>query len=203
MTTTRIERDCLGEMEIPNDRYYGIQTTRMLQVSGTAGLPVIFFPDMHRALCQIKKACALANAEIGAMKPEIAKAIAEAADKVMAGGYEKEFPLDMWQGGGYTCVNMNVNEVLGNLANEILTGHKGQDVVHPNTHVNMAQSTNDTIPSATHLAVAPRLDKIIAEAKLLAASFDKKAKAFEHIVKVGRTCWQDALPVTLGQEFSG
>ena len=203
MTNTRIERDCLGEMEIPNDRYYGIQTTRMMKVSGVAGMPVIYYPDMHRALCQIKKACALANAEIGAMKPEIARAIAQAADKVMAGGYEKEFPLDMWQGGGYTCVNMNVNEVLGNLANEILTGHKGQDAVHPNTHVNMAQSTNDTIPSATHLAIAPRLDKIIAETKLLAQSFDQKAKEFEHIVKTGRTCWQDALPVTLGQEFSG
>lgn len=109
----------------------------------------------------------------------------------------------MWQGGGYTCVNMNVNEVIGNLANEMLTGHKGQDMVHPNTHVNMAQSTNDTIPSATHLAIAPRLDKIVCEAEKLADAFEAKAKAFEHIVKVGRTCWQDALPVTLGQEFSG
>lgn len=202
-TNTRIERDCLGEMEIPNDRYYGIQTTRMMKVSGTAGLPVVFFPDMHKALCQIKRACALANADIGAMKPEIAKAISEAADKVIAGGFEKEFPLDMWQGGGYTCVNMNVNEVLGNIANEIMTGHKGQDAVHPNTHVNMAQSTNDTIPSATHLAIAPRLTAIIREADLLAESFEAKAKEFKEIVKVGRTCWQDALPVTLGQEFSG
>ena len=203
MTNMRIERDCLGEMEIPNDRYYGIQTIRNMKVSGAAGFPVVAYPDMHKALCQIKKACAKANAEIGAMKPEIAQAISEACGKVIAGGYEKEFPLDMWQGGGYTCVNMNVNEVIGNLANEILTGHKGQDMVHPNTHVNMAQSTNDTIPSATHLAIAPRLDKIVCEAEKLADAFDAKAKAFEHIVKVGRTCWQDALPVTLGQEFSG
>ena len=203
MTDFRIERDCLGEMEIPNDRYYGIQTTRMVKVSGAAGVPVVSYPDMHRALCQIKKACALANAEIGAMKPEIADAIALAADKVMAGGYEKEFPLDMWQGGGYTCVNMNVNEVLGNLANEILTGHKGQDTVHPNTHVNMAQSTNDTIPSATHLAIGPRLDRLVQELEPLAAAFEAKAEEFKDIVKVGRTCWQDALPVTLGQEFSG
>ncbi|MCF0254381.1 MAG: aspartate ammonia-lyase, partial [Duodenibacillus sp.] len=151
----------------------------------------------------IKKACAIANAEIGAMKPEIARAIAEACDRVIAGGYEAEFPLDMWQGGGYTCVNMNVNEVIANMANEILTGHKGYDAVHPNTHVNMAQSTNDTIPSATHLAIAPRLDAIIAEVKLLEQSFAAKAEAFKDIVKVGRTCWQDALPVTLGQEFSG
>ena len=203
MTDTRIERDCLGEMSIPNDRYYGIQTTRMLKVSGAAGFPVIAYPDMHIALCKIKKACALANAEIGALKPEIAKAIEQACDKVIAGGFEKEFPLDMWQGGGYTCVNMNVNEVIGNLANELMTGHKGQDAVHPNTHVNMAQSTNDTIPSATHLAIAPRLDVIIAEGEKLADAFDAKAKEFKEIVKVGRTCWQDALPVTLGQEFSG
>ena len=175
MTNMRIERDCLGEMEIPNDRYYGIQTIRNMKVSGAAGFPVVAYPDMHKALCQIKKACAKANAEIGAMKPEIAQAISAACAKVIAGGYEKEFPLDMWQG-GYTCVN---------------------------THVNMAQSTNDTIPSATHLAIAPRLDKIVCEAEKLADAFDAKAKAFEHIVKVGRTCWQDALPVTLGQEFSG
>lgn len=203
MTDTRIERDCLGEMVIPNDRYYGIQTTRMMKVSGAAGYPVIAYPDMHIALCKIKKACALANAEVGALKPEIAQAIVQACDKVIAGGYEDQFPLDMWQGGGYTCVNMNVNEVLGNLANEILTGHKGQDFVHPNTHVNMAQSTNDTIPSATHLAIAPRIDFIVAESEKLAAAFEAKAKEFSDIVKVGRTCWQDALPVTLGQEFSG
>ena len=203
MSKTRIERDCLGEMAIDDSHYYGIQTTRMMKVSGAAGFPVNVYPDMHIALCQIKKAAALANADIGAMKPEIAKAISDAADKVIAGGYEAEFPLDMWQGGGYTCVNMNVNEVLGNLANEILTGHKGQDTVHPNTHVNMAQSTNDTIPSATHLAIVPRLDKIVAELKLLQASFAKKAEEFKDIVKVGRTCWQDALPVTLGQEFGG
>ena len=203
MKKTRIERDCLGQMEIDDNHYYGIQTTRMMKVSGVAGFPVIAYPDMHIALCRIKKAAACANAEIGAMKLEIAKAICKAADTVIAGGFEDEFPLDMWQGGGYTCVNMNVNEVLGNLANEILTGHKGQDVIHPNTHINMAQSTNDTIPSATHLAIVPRLDKIISELVKLQSSFEKKATEFKDIVKVGRTCWQDALPVTLGQEFGG
>ena len=100
MTTTRIERDCLGTMEIPDDRYYGIQTSRMVKVSGCAHLPVIFYPGMHCALFRIKKACAL------------------------AGEFDKEFQLDMWQAGGYTCVNMNVNEVIGNAANEILTGRK-------------------------------------------------------------------------------
>lgn len=106
MTDTRIERDCLGEMAIPNDRYYGIQTTRMLQVSGAARLPVVFYPDLHLALCRIKKACAKANAEIGAMKPEVAEAITMACDRVLAGGFEAEFPLDMWQGGGYTCLKL-------------------------------------------------------------------------------------------------
>ena len=98
---------------------------------------------------------------------------------------------------------MNVNEVIGNMANEILTGHKGSEKVHPNTHVNMAQSTNDTIPSATHLAIAPRLDLIIARLQELQKSFEVKAEEFKDVVKVGRTCWQDALPLTLGQEFGG
>ncbi len=203
MTDTRIERDCLGEMEIPNDRYYGIQTTRMLKVSGAANLPIVFYPDIFRAMAQIKKAAAQANADAGAMDPEIARAIAEAADRTMDGSYDKEFPLDMWQGGGYTCLNMNVNEVLGNMANEILTGHKGQDRVHPNTHVNMGQSTNDTIPSATHLAIVPRLDELIRRTADLEKVFAAKAEEFKDVVKVGRTCWQDALPLTLGQEFSG
>jgi len=203
MTDYRIERDCLGEMQIPNDRYYGIQTTRMMKVSGAAHLPVVFYPDMHRALVQIKKACARANARIGAMDAAVADGIVKACDKILAGGYEDQFPLDMWQGGGYTCVNMNVNEVIGNLANEIMTGHKGQDCVHPNTHVNKGQSTNDTIPSATHLAIADRLDQVIAGVEALADSFAAKAEEFKDVVKVGRTCWQDALPLTLGQEFEG
>lgn len=203
MTDTRIERDCLGEMEIPNDRYYGIQTTRMLKVSGAAGLPIAFYPEIFRAMAQIKKAAAQANAEVGALEPAIADAIAAAADRTMDGSYDREFPLDIWQGGGYTCLNMNVNEVLGNMANEILTGHKGQDRVHPNTHVNMGQSTNDTIPSATHLAIVPCIDRIVKETKLLQAAFAKKAEEFKDVVKVGRTCWQDALPLTLGQEFGG
>ncbi|HCO51635.1 MAG TPA: aspartate ammonia-lyase, partial [Sutterellaceae bacterium] len=106
-------------------------------------------------------------------------------------------------GGGYTCVNMNVNEVIGNRANEILTGHKGTEKVHPNTHVNMGQSTNDTIPSATHLGMIGRVDELIKQLDLLAASLRKKEEEFKDVVKVGRTCIQDALPLTLGQEFSG
>lgn len=199
----RTERDCLGEMQISNDCYFGIQTHRMLKVSGVAGLPIVFFPDILRAMAKIKKAAALANAEIGALDPTIAQAMAQASDRVYSGEFDDQFPLDMWQGGGYTCFNMNVNEVIGNLANEILTGHKGQETVHPNTHVNMGQSTNDTIPSAIHLAIVPRIDKLIQRLEELRKSFDQKAQDFSSIVKVGRTCWQDALPLTLGQEFSG
>lgn len=200
---TRIERDCLGDMEIPDHLLYGIQTVRMMKVSGAAGYPIIAYPDLHRALFKIKKACAKANVKIGALAPEIGDAIVKTCDEALTGRYDDQFPLDMWQGGGFTCLNMNVNEVLGNAANEILTGRRGQDKVHPNTHVNKAQSTNDTIPSATHLAIAPRLDRITAELDRLAESFEKKAAAFADVVKVGRTCWQDALPLTLGQEFSG
>ena len=178
MADTRVERDCLGEMEIPNDRYYGIQTTRMLGVSGAAGLPIVFYPDIFRAMARIKKAAARANAEAGALDPEIADAIVKAADRTLDGSFDKEFPLDFWQGGGYTCLNMNVNEVIGNLANEILTGHKGQDRVHPNTHVNMGQSTNDTIPSATHLAMIPRIDALRSGLCDLEAAFEKKAEQF-------------------------
>lgn len=127
--STRIERDCLGEMEISNDCYYGIQTHRMLKVSGAAHMPIVFYPEIFRALAQIKKACAQANAEVGAMKPEIAQAITKACDMTMDGRFDDQFPLDMWQGGGYTCLNMNMNEVLGNMANELMTGNKGQETV--------------------------------------------------------------------------
>ncbi len=203
MTNFRTEKDCLGEMQIPDSDYYGIQTHRMEKVSGCAGLPVIFYPDMHYALAQIKKAAAKANGRIGAMPQEVADAIVQACDEVLTGKYNDQFPLDMWQGGGYTCVNMNVHEVVSNRANEILTGEKGTSKVHPNTHVNMGQSTNDTIPSATHLGMIGRVDKMICELTKLAKSFRNKQEEFKDIVKVGRTCWQDALPLTLGQEFGG
>lgn len=150
---SRIEKDCLGQMEVPDDVYYGIQTLRVMGVSGILGEKVIKYPYLHRALVQMKKAAALANKEIGALDERRAEAIAWACDKVLTGKYDDQFPLDMFQGGGYTCVNMNVNEVIGNLANEHLTGHKGQDEVHPNTHVNMGQSTNDIVTSAEHLCI--------------------------------------------------
>lgn len=122
---------------------------------------------------------------------------------MLTGKYDDQFPLDMFQGGGYTCVNMNINEVIGNLANEHLTGHKGQDKVHPNTHVNMGQSTNDVVTSAEHMCIYPALDKLAPEIDKLANAFQRKADEFADVIKVGRTCLQDAVPMTLGQEFSG
>ena len=199
----RKEHDCLGEMELPDSVYYGIQTMRVQGISAISGIPVITYPYLHDRLIRIKKAAALANAEIGALDKEIADAIAWAADKVLAGGYEDQFPLDMYQGGGYTCVNMNVNEVLAHLANEKLTGHKGYDAVHPNTHVNMGQSTNDVVTSAERLAVAPAIDALLPPLRELGKVLRAKQKEFADVVKVGRTCLQDAVPMTLGQEFGG
>ena len=200
---SRIEKDCLGQMEVPDDVYYGIQTLRVMGVSGILGEKVIKYPYLHRALVQMKKAAALANKEIGALDDRRAVAITWACDKGLTGKYDELFPLDMFQGGGYTCVNMNVNEVIGNLANEHLTGHKGQDEVHPNTHVNMGQSTNDIVTSAEHLCIYPALDKLAPELDKLADAFAKKAIEFADVIKVGRTCLQDAVPLTLGQEFGG
>lgn len=200
---TRIEQDCLGTMEIPDSQYYGIQTTRVMGVSGVLGIPVIKYPYLHRTLIKMKKAAALANARIGALDPVIADAIAQAADEAFEGKFDDQFPIDMFQGGGYTCVNMNINEVLANRANEILTGHKGSDKVHPNTHVNMGQSTNDMVTSAEHLCIYPAIDALVPQVDALAAAFQRKADEFKDIVKVGRTCLQDAVPLTLGQEFGG
>lgn len=200
---SRIEKDCLGQMEVPDDVYYGIQTVRVMGVSGVLGEKVIKYPYLHRALVQMKKAAALANRDIGALDEKKAEAIAWACDQVLTGKYDDQFPLDMFQGGGYTCVNMNVNEVIGNLANEHLTGHKGQDEIHPNTHVNMGQSTNDVVTSAEHLCIYPALDKLAPELDKLAEAFTKKSFEFADVIKVGRTCLQDAVPLTLGQEFGG
>lgn len=200
---TRIEKDCLGEMEVPDDVYYGIQTMRVMGVSGLLGEKVIKYPYLHQCLFQMKKAAALANKDVGALEAEKADAIAWACDQALTGKYDDQFPLDMYQGGGYTCVNMNVNEVIGNLANEHLTGHKGQDAIHPNTHVNMGQSTNDVVTSAEHLCIYPALDKLAPELDKLAEAFAQKALEFADVIKVGRTCLQDAVPLTLGQEFGG
>ena len=199
----RTEHDCLGEMELPDSVYYGIQTARVLRNSAISGMAVIYYPYLHERLAHMKKAAALANHAVGALEPDIKDAIIYATDRILKEDWRAQFPLDMYQGGGFTCVNMNMNEVIANIANEKLTGHKGYDRVHPNTHVNMGQSTNDMIPSVMKLAIAPALDKLVAEIRCLHAALHEKQTDFSDIIKVGRTCLQDAVPMTLGQEFSG
>lgn len=199
----RREHDCLGEMDVPDTAYYGVQTLRALQNFPISRMPVAHFPLYIDRLARIKRAAAKANQDCGALDPKIADAICKAAGKVLEGGFEAHFPLDIFQGGGYTSSNMNMNEVLAHLANEIITGHKGYDAVHPNTHVNMGQSTNDVMPSALRLICAPAIDELVAVLEETHRVLRKKEKEFADVVKVGRTCIQDALPVTLGQEFGG
>lgn len=199
----RKERDSLGELFIPDDVYYGIQTTRALQNSGVLGVKISAFPKFIWSMAAIKKAAALANRDIGVLDNEIATAISRAADEVMSGKFDSQFPLDIFQGGGMTPANMNANEVIANRANELLTGKKGYDRVHPNTHVNKCQSTNDAMPAAVHIALHLYLQDLLSAFKPLEEVLQVKVAEFQDVVKLGRTCLQDAVPLTLGQEFSG
>ena len=182
---------------------YGIQTERARLNFPVSGLLVHRFPEFLRMLLLVKKAAARANAAIGALDGEVAGAVVSVCDTVADEDFAARFPQDIFQGGGGTSINMNANEVIALLANALLTGRKGYDRVHPNTHVNMGQSTNDVIPSALRLSCLP----LIAELEAALAAFERalaaKAEAFAAVVKIGRTCLQDALPITLGQEFGG
>jgi len=199
----RTERDTFGELQVPNDKYYGAQTARSMQNFKIGGpeermpLPVI------HAFGYLKKAAAIVNQDFG-LDPKLAKAIIQAADEVIAGKLDDHFPLVVWQTGSGTQSNMNVNEVISNRAIEILGGKLGsKDPVHPNDHVNKSQSSNDTYPTAMHIAVGVALNKQLLPAlKELRDALDKKAKEFANIIKIGRTHTQDAVPLTLGQEFS-
>ncbi|MET0313003.1 MAG: class II fumarate hydratase [Hansschlegelia sp.] len=203
MTATRTETDSFGALEVPADRYWGAQTQRSLQnfkIGGeTMPKPLI------RALGIIKQSAALANKDLGVLKPELADPIAAAAQAVIDGKLDDHFPLVVWQTGSGTQSNMNANEVVSNLAIETLGGEMGsKKPIHPNDHVNMSQSSNDTFPTAMHIAAAEEIVKrLIPALEHLEKALDDKAKAFEHIIKIGRTHTQDATPLTLGQEFSG
>jgi aspartate ammonia-lyase len=199
-TPTRIERDSLGELEVPAAAYYGIQTARAVRNFPISGWGP--FPELVTATVQIKKAAAIANSKLGALHPTIAGAIQAAADEVLGGGLKNEFVVDPFQAGAGTSHNMNVNEVLANRAAELLGGKKGAyDIVHPNDHVNMAQSTNDVFPTAIRLAALELADSLVRELNGLSRSLGKKAAEFDCIVKSGRTHLQDAVPIRLGQEF--
>lgn len=200
---SRIETDSFGPIEVPAERYWGAQTGRSLMNFKIGGerLPVAFL----RAYGAVKQASALANMKLGALAPEIGEAIVKASAEVYEGRWDNEFPLVVWQTGSGSQTNMNVNEVIANRAIELLGGVIGsKKPVHPNDHVNYGQSTNDSFPTAMHVAAVMMItDELIPALQHFHAEMDKKAKEFDDIVKIGRTHLQDAVPLTLGQEFSG
>jgi len=203
LTQIRIEKDSMGEVAVPADRLWGAQTQRSLENFRIGG--EVMPRPIIRALGLIKKSAARINAELGQLAPELADAIVAAAGEVVRGDLDENFPLVVWQTGSGTQTNMNVNEVIANRANVLLGGKPGSKTpVHPNDHVNMGQSSNDTFPSAIHIASVTELrGHLIPALEQLQALLAGKANAWAHIVKIGRTHTQDATPLTLGQEFSG
>ena len=204
-TGTRTETDSIGPIEVPTDRYWGAQTQRSLHHFAIGDPAADRMPiEVVRALALLKKAAAIENADRGLLDRTIADLIMAAADEILAGGLDDHFPLYVWQTGSGTQTNMNVNEVISNRAIELAGGELGSKVpVHPNDHVNMSQSSNDTFPTAMHIALATHLvDEVLPAVHALRDSLDAKATAWADIVKIGRTHLQDAVPLTLGQEFS-
>jgi fumarate hydratase class II len=198
----------MGKIEVPADVYWGAQTERSLLhfAIGRDTMP----PELIRAFGTLKKACALVNQDLGKLPADIAKLIVQAADEVIAGKLSDQFPLRIWQTGSGTQTNMNVNEVISNRAIEIAGGPHGREMmgskkpVHPNDHVNMSQSSNDTFPTAMHIAAAERVkNALIPAIKTVRDAIAAKAREFENVVKIGRTHLQDAVPLTFGQEFGG
>src|SRR6202140_5131103 len=200
---TRIESDSMGKIEVPSNVYWGAQTARSL-VHFNIGRDTMP-PELIRAFGILKKAAALVNQELGKLAPEKARLIAQAADDVIAGKLNDQFPLRIWQTGSGTQTNMNVNEVISNRAIELAGGVLGsKDPIHPNDHVNMSQSSNDTFPAAMHIAAAERVQNALIPAiKSVHDAIAAKAKEFNDVVKIGRTHLQDAVPLTFGQEFGG
>jgi fumarate hydratase class II len=200
---TRTESDSMGKIEVPANVYWGAQTQRSLLHFniGRDTMP----PELIHAFGILKKACALVNQDLGKLPADKAKLIAQAADEVIAGKLDDQFPLRVWQTGSGTQTNMNVNEVISNRAIEIAGGEMGsKKPVHPNDDVNMSQSSNDTFPAAMHIAAADRVkNTLIPVIKTVHDAIAAKAKEFHDVVKIGRTHLQDAVPLTFGQEFSG
>jgi fumarate hydratase, class II len=199
---TRVESDSMGEVEVRADRYWGAQTERSLH-HFNIGFDVM--PrEMVRALGVLKKAAALVNEELGKLPSDVARLIERAADEVIEGKLDEHFPLRVWQTGSGTQTNMNANEVISNRAIELAGGVLGsKKPVHPNDHVNMSQSSNDTFPTAMHIASAEQMRKLIPEVERLRDAVEAKAREFADVVKIGRTHLQDATPLTVGQEFGG
>jgi fumarate hydratase class II len=203
MTKTRTETDTFGPIEVSADRYWGAQTQRSIMnfKIGSERMP----QPVIRAFGVLKKSAALTNKELGLLDAKLCDAIVKAADEVIAGKLDDHFPLVVWQTGSGTQSNMNANEVIGNRAIELLGGTMGsKKPVHPNDHVNMSQSSNDSFPTVMHVAAAEEIThRLVPAIEHLHKALDQKAKDFAHIIKIGRTHTQDATPLTLGQEFSG
>lgn len=201
---TRIEHDFIGELEIPNDKYYGIQTFRALDNFFITGLPLSVEPNFVIALAYVKKAAANANKDLGILDNKIAKAICFACDEIIKGKYHDQFVTDLIQGGAGTSVNMNANEVIANIALEYMGHKKGEyKYCHPNNHVNMSQSTNDSYPTAFRIALLKSLDSYKESLNALSISMKRKGEEFKNVLKMGRTQLQDAVPMSLGSEFYG
>jgi len=198
----RTEKDLLGEKEIPAEAYYGVQTARALENFEISGVQINHYPGFVEAWAIVKLAAARANADVGAMKPETLQAIEKACHAVLAGQYHDQFKVDWYQGGAGTSTNMNANEVLANIALEMWGHKKGEyKFLDPHDDLNMSQSTNDSYPTAIKVAFLLRNDKLIEELQKVAASFRLKGDAYLELVKMGRTEMQDAVPMTVGQEF--
>lgn len=197
----RTESDSIGTKQIPKDAYYGVQSLRAMENFSITGGKL--HVEMINSLARLKKACAIANANANVLSPHIADAIVKACDVLMAGKYHDQFIVDPIQGGAGTSINMNANEVIANIAIEILGGEKGDyTIVHPNDHVNYGQSTNDVIPTAGKMTTLVLLQELKKSLSVLKSKFDAKAVEFDSIIKMGRTQLQDAVPIRLGQEFS-
>src|SRR5699024_9184376 len=197
---TRVEEDLLGTKEVPADAYYGIQSVRAQENFDITGHSLD--SNLIIALAQVKKAAAIANMEVSALDHTVGKAIVQAADEIIAGNLHDQFIVDPIQGGAGTSTNMNANEVIANRALEILGEAKGNyKIVHPNTHVNMSQSTNDAVPTAIHVALLNSIDRLVIVLENLVTAISEKATEFNGVIKMGRTHLQDAVPIRLGQEF--
>lgn len=198
----RLEHDCIGQLEVPSDAYYGCQTLRAANNYHITGVPISHYPRLIRSLAYIKMACAEANASLGLLDESIARAIFKACEEIVDGKLHDQFIVDVIQGGAGTSTNMNANEVICNRALEIMGHGKGcYDIIHPNTHVNMSQSTNDVYPTSLRLALILEIRELMLAVEYLRDAFAQKGKEFAHILKMGRTQLQDAVPMTLGQEF--
>lgn len=199
---TRSEHDLLGDRDVPHEYYYGVQTLRALENFNISGVTLNFYPVLIEALAMVKKAAAKANYDLGLLSKPITDAIVQACDEIINGKLHSHFVVDMIQGGAGTSTNMNANEVIANRALEILGYEKGDyKYCHPNNHVNLSQSTNDAYPTSVKIALVNSSKKLTEVLQELVQSFRNKAKEFSHVIKMGRTQLQDAVPMTLGQEF--